>query len=152
MVMIKSNKIIREQKDSNLISFVRYRFVPYWPLFVLLTIIAVTGAFFYLRWAPSIYEAKADLLIKDEKKGSDDGKVMEALNIFSTKKIVEDEIEVLQSQTLMKQVVRNLRLYAPVSEIGRFKTVPAYNPSPIAVEAMGFDSLYKEHQKVFLDK
>ena len=39
--MIKSNKMIREQKDSNLISFIRFRFLPYWPLFGLLMIIAV---------------------------------------------------------------------------------------------------------------
>ena len=43
--MIKSNKMIREQKDSNLISFIRFRFVPYWPLFALLLFIAVAAAF-----------------------------------------------------------------------------------------------------------
>ena len=150
--MIKSNKMIREQRDSNLVSFIRFRFVPYWPLFGLLMLVAGLGAFAYIKLTPKTYEAKADLLIKDEKKGSDDGKMMESLNIFSTKKIVEDEIEVLQSQTLMKEVVRNLRLYAPVTTEDRFRTYPAYNSSPVLVEAMGFDSLYNQHEKVFLEK
>ncbi|HEV2478431.1 MAG TPA: polysaccharide biosynthesis tyrosine autokinase [Puia sp.] len=148
--MIKSNKMIREQKDSNLISFIRFRFVPYWPLFALLLTIAVGAAFVYIKWAPPIYQAKADLLIKDENKGSGDGRVLESLNVFSTKKIVEDEIEVLQSQTLVREVVRNLDLYAPVTSKGRFKTYPAYISSPVIVEALGFDSLYKDHNKVFL--
>jgi len=148
--MIKSNKMIREQKDSNLISFIRYRFVPYWPLFALLLSIATGAAFLYIKWAPPIYQAKADLLIKDENKGSGDGRVLESLNVFSTKKIVEDEIEVLQSQTLVREVVRNLDLYAPVTSQGRFKTYPAYISSPVIVEALGFDSLYKDHNKVFL--
>jgi tyrosine-protein kinase Etk/Wzc len=148
--MIKSNKMIREQKDSNLISFIRFRFVPYWPLFALLIVIAVAAAAVYIKWAPPIYQAKADLLIKDENKGSSDGKMLESLNIFSTKKIVEDEIEVLQSQTLMREVVRNLDLYAPITAKGRFKTYPAYTSSPVIVEALGFDSLYKDHNKVFL--
>jgi len=148
--MIKSNKMIREQKDSNLISFIRYRFVPYWPLFALLLSIAAGAAFLYIKWAPPIYQAKADLLIKDENKGSGDGRVLESLNVFSTKKIVEDEIEVLQSQTLVREVVRNLDLYAPVTSKGRFKTYPAYISSPVIVEALGFDSLYKDHNKVFL--
>jgi tyrosine-protein kinase Etk/Wzc len=148
--MIKSNKMIREQKDSNLISFIRFRFLPYWPLFGLLLVISLAGAVFYLKWADPVYQAKADLLIKDENKGSDDGKAMEALNIFSTKKIVEDEIEVLQSATLVREVVRNLGLYAPVTAKGRFKTYAAYSTSPVMVEAMGYDSLYKEHKKVFL--
>src|SRR5713226_9383526 len=114
VIMTKSNRTIRDEKDTNLISFIRFRFLPYWPLFALLMLISCTMAFFYLRWAPPAYEASADLLIKDEKKGSDDGKMLESLNIFTTKKIVEDEVEVLQSRTLMKEVVRNLRLYAPV--------------------------------------
>ena len=150
--MIKSNKMIREQKDSNLISFIRFRFLPYWPLFGLLVLFAVAGAFLYLRWATPTYEATADLLIKDANKGSGDGQMLASLNIFSTKKIVEDEIEVLQSQTLMREVVRNLGLYAPVWAEGRVKAHPAYCSSPIVIEAMGFDSLYKEHSKVFLGK
>ena len=148
--MIRSNKMIHEQKDSNLISFIRFRFVPYWPLFALLLVLAGAGAMVYLKWAPPIYQAKADLLIKDENKGADDSKMLNSLNIFSTKKIVEDEIEVLQSQTLMREVVRNLYLYAPITAKGRFKTYQAYVSSPVVVEAMGFDSLYKEHTKVFL--
>jgi capsular exopolysaccharide synthesis family protein len=147
-----SNRSIREEKDTNLISFIRFRFVPYWPLFGLLVVIAFTIAFAYLHWAPPAYETTADLLIKDEKKGSDDGKMLESLNIFTTKKIVEDEIEVLQSQTLMKEVVRNLHLYAPVFAQGRLKATPAYVTSPIQLEILGFDSLYKEHQKAYIDK
>jgi len=150
--MVKSNRVIREEKDTNLIHFIRFRFVPYWPLFGLLIAIACTAAFFYLEWAPPAYETTADLLIKDEKKGSDDGKMLESLNIFTTKKIVEDEIEVLQSQTLMKEVVRNLHLYAPVFEQGRLKAIPAYTSSPVIIDVVGYDSLYKEHQKVFLDR
>ncbi|HVS95569.1 MAG TPA: GNVR domain-containing protein, partial [Puia sp.] len=150
--MIKSNKTIREQKDNNLISFVRFRFLPYWPLFALLVIFAVAGAYLYLRWATPTYEARADLLIKDANKGSGDAQTLASLNIFSTKKIVEDEIEVLQSQTLMRQVVRNLDLYAPVWAEGRVKPHLAYSSSPVLVEAMGFDSLYKDHSKVFLGK
>ena len=111
---------------------------------------AVAGAFLYLRWATPTYEARADLLIKDANKGSGDAQMLASLNIFTTKKIVEDEIEVLQSQTLMREVVRNLDLYAPVWAEGRIKAHLAYSSSPIIVEAMGFDSLYKEHSKTFL--
>jgi tyrosine-protein kinase Etk/Wzc len=148
--MIKSNKTIREQKDSNLISFITFRFVPYWPLFAFLLVISVAGAIFYVKWTPPVYQARADLLIKDENKGADDSKMLNSLNIFTTKKIVEDEIEVLSSQTLMREVVRNLHLYTPVTAKGRFKTYSAYTSSPVIVDALGFDSLYKEHTKVYL--
>jgi len=55
--MVKSNRVIREEKDTNLIHFIRFRFVPYWPLFGLLTAIACTAAFFYLEWAQKRHES-----------------------------------------------------------------------------------------------
>src|ERR1700759_3266205 len=133
--MMKSNKTIREQKDSNLISFITFRFVPYWPLFALLLVIAAAGAIFYVKWTAPIYQAKANLLIKDENKGSDDSKMLESLNIFTTKKIIKDKIEALKSKTQMREVERNLSLYAPSTPKGRYKTSPAYMSSPVVVEA-----------------
>src|SRR5215468_2849000 len=120
--MAKSNRTIREEKDSNLLNFIRFRFLPYWPLFGFLLLVAAAGAYVYWKLSPPAYEASADLLIKDEKKGSDDSKIVESLNLLTTKKTVEDEMEVLQSQTIMKEVVRNLYLYAPIVEKGRFRT------------------------------
>lgn len=92
------------------------RYVSYWPWFVFLLLLAVGGAFLYLRYAIPQYESTARLLIKDEKKGVEDSKGLESLNLISTKKILENEMEVLQSRTLVKEVVKNLNLYAPVWE------------------------------------
>ena len=36
------------------------------------------------------------IIIKDEKKGNEDSKIMESLDIISSKKIVENEIEIIQ--------------------------------------------------------
>ncbi len=44
---------------------------------------------------------------------------MEAFDMFGAKKNVENEVEVLKSKTLMKEVVENLHLYAPVFVSGR---------------------------------
>src|ERR1700755_2865505 len=92
------------------------RYVSYWPWFVFLLLLAIGGAFLYLRYAIPQYESTARLLIKDEKKGVEDSKGLESLNLISTKKILENEMEVLQSRTLLKEVVQNLNLYAPVYE------------------------------------
>lgn len=148
--MAKSNRTIREEKDSNLLNFIRFRFFPYWPLFGFLLVVAAAGAYVYWKLSPPAYEASADLLIKDEKKGSDDSKIVESLNLLTTKKTVEDEMEVLQSQTLMKEVVRNLYLYAPIVEKGRFRTAAAYVSSPVAIEMAGFDTVYKGREKALI--
>ncbi len=139
-------------EESNLFEFFKFRYYPYWPLFVLIALFFIGAAIGYIRYATPLYESTSDILIKDEKKGTDDTKMLESLNIFTTKKIVEDEIQVLQSLTLAKEVVKSLHLYAPVFEEGTIRTVSAYTISPVTVEIDNFDSLFNEPSKIFIDK
>lgn len=141
------NRKISEDKDSNFSSSFIFRYLPYWPLFLLLVLVAVSGAWFYLKFTVPAYETNARILIKDEKKGSEDSKTLESLDLISPKKIIDNEMEVIQSKTLLNEVVKNLNLYAPVSEEQRFKNVSAYISSPVIVVA---DSInFKEAAKVY---
>jgi len=149
------------------------RYASYWPWFVFLLLLAVGGAFLYMRVAIPKYESTARLLIKDEKKGVEDSKGLESLNLISTKKILENEIEVLSSRTLVKDVVDHLQLYAPVYEERKINSwlesnkwisdnpvtgwmsrkgvspggLPAYTTSPVIVKVQSPDSL-REVKKV----
>ena len=124
-----------EIEDDNILNQVIFRFVPYWPLFILLMVLGGAGGFIYLRYAIPVYETSATVLIKDEKKGLDDSKIMESLNIFSSNNIVENEMEVLQSRSLMNGVVDKLHLYAPVFSEGHVRSVSAYTSSPIIIDS-----------------
>jgi len=128
-------------EDDNIVNQIIFRFVPYWPLFIVLMMLAGLGGLIYLRYSLPVYETTASVLIKDEKKGLDDSKIMESLNIFSPNNIVENEIEVLQSRGLMNGVVNALHLYAPVFSEGHVRSVTAYTSSPIVVEAFNPDAL-----------
>ncbi len=64
-------------------------------------------AYVYARPQGFEYEASASILIKDEKKGVDDSKVVEQFNIFGSKKIVENEIEMIRSRTLLEMLLKN---------------------------------------------
>lgn len=125
----------KEQKEGNLITYFSYRYIPYWPLFVVLVIVSGIAAWGYLRYATPMYKATATILVKDDKKGVNESGVEEALNIFSSKKIVENEIEVMHSRKLMNDVVLELNLYAPVYEKGKIKNISAYNSSPVSIIA-----------------
>lgn len=118
-----------------------YKFLPYWPFFVLLLVISMAVAWAYLRYKIPIYQTTATLLIKDDKKGGTVNNPLEAFDLFGSQKNVENEIEVLQSKTLMQEVVKNLHLYAPVFIEGRILNQSAYLSSPIVVEAQEPDSL-----------
>ncbi len=130
-----------ENLEPNALGQIWFKYSPYWLLFLILMVLAVGGAWWYLRNRVPLYQSKAAILIKDEKKGSDDAKIIESMNQLSTKKIIENETEVLHSRSLMNEVVRALRLYAPIYEKVDGKTVSAYVSSPVVIEAKNMDSL-----------
>lgn len=122
------------ERKKNVIEEFMYQYFPYWPLFVILIFASIAAGFLYMRYATPEYEINATILIKDEKKGADDSKLLEALNIYSSTKIVENEIEVIQSKELLKEVVNNLSLFAQVYEDGPVVSRSAYTTSPVIVE------------------
>ena len=140
--MQKNNHKVAEERKENLSQLVVSKFLPYWPLLVLFAAIFLIGAYFYLRYyTNSIYEAKATLIIKDEKKGNEDSKLTESLDLISSKKIVENEIEIIQSRKLMENVVKSCHLYATFFEKGQVKSLSGYISSPIRIIAQDPDSL-----------
>ncbi len=132
-----------EQEEENLVNQLLFKFFPYWPLFLILMIIAAGGAWYYLKNTAPKYEASATLILKDEKKGADDSKILEQLNLINTKKIIENELVVLKSVSLMDYVVRDLKLYAPVYENEKKPNNSAYLSSPVLIEAAYPDSIEK---------
>lgn len=129
------------QTNENVISNLWAKYFPYWPIFILLVMLAIGGAWFYQRIKLPVYQSTATLLIKDERKGIEDSKMMESLNMLSSKKIIENETEVIKSRALMSQVVQELQLYAPIFEKSRFKDLSAYSTSPVKIEVQNTDSI-----------
>lgn len=156
----KNKKVIVKQEESLFIQlFSRYIF--YWPLFLVLILIFGVSSFVYFRYATPLYEANATLIIKDEKKGTENSKGVDELNMINSKKIIENEIEVLQSRSIMENVVKNLHLYAPISQEGKIRTLSAYTLSPVSIivdkpdeiaEAKNIKFKYeKETEKIFIE-
>lgn len=121
-------------EEENLLHNAVAKYLPYWPWFIFAMLLAIIFAWMFLKVSTPRYEATATLIIKDEKKGNEESKLMESLNQISSKKIVENEIEVLQSRQLMQRVADKLNLYTPVSEAGFFQNQPAFFSSPITVK------------------
>ncbi len=125
-----------------------FKYLPYWPIFVAFLIISLFAAWFYLRMTPKKYEITASILIKDDKKGTSDGQTIDQLESINRKKVVENEIEIFRSRTLMYEVVKNLRLYAPLFEENEFIPNSAYTTSPVVVELEKLDNVAKPIDKV----
>lgn len=117
------------------------KFLPYWPLLLLFTVLSVTGAYVYLRYATPVYAAFASIMIKDDRRGSDDSQTLQSASFFESKKNIDNEIRVLQSRILMESVVKRLALYAPMIQKGKVKNGDAYEISPVTVEVESPDAL-----------
>jgi tyrosine-protein kinase Etk/Wzc len=125
------------------------RYIAYWPMFLILFILSLAGGWFYLRYTIPLYQASAKILIKDEKKGSEDSKTMESFNTLSSKKIIENEMEVIQSSSLINDVVKKLYLYAPVFDEGKIRPMPAYTYSPVKIEVQNLNNIDKSGKIYF---
>ncbi|ADB36789.1 GumC family protein [Spirosoma linguale] len=107
------------------------RYVRYWYWFVLSVGTLLIVAFFYLLYQQPIYKSTASLLVKDEKKGLDSESMLKELEIFAPKKVVENEIEVLKSYTLMARVVQQLHLDVVYYRETPFGKRELFNQSPV---------------------
>ena len=149
--MQKNKYIVSEENEETFTQRVVSKYLPYWPLILFSLLVAIGIAYTYLKFATPIYEANATLIIVDEKKGNEESKMMESLDQISSKKIVENEIEVLQSRRLMTDVIKRLGLYAPISEDKGFKTVSAYYSCPVSILSPYPDSLMHPEKQIKLN-
>lgn len=138
---MKEQSIPELAKEDSLFVKTTAKYIPYWPLFLLFLVLGAGLVYSYFRYAVPQYEANASLIIKDEKKGSDDAKFMESLNIINTKKIIENEIDIIQSRPILKKVVTSLRLYSPIYYTNGISPVSAYDEFPLTVEVRNPDSI-----------
>lgn len=141
---MKQQKNFSESNHPEDISLgeVLYKYIRHWPLFLLLVVTSLAVAWLFMRYTPRIYQTKASILIKDAQNNSSND-VLDAFNMFSSKKTVENEVEILQSNTLLKEVVLELGLYAPVMADGRIMSQSAYVISPVMIEARNPETLKK---------
>ncbi|MBC3787708.1 GumC family protein [Spirosoma utsteinense] len=119
-----------DSSESN----VRTHLAPYvrnWPWYVLTIGLALAGAYVYLLYKQPIYRIQASLLLQDEKKGNAQASPLKELDVYNPKKVVENELEVLRSNTLMERVVADLHLENKYFHSTSFGKREIYNESPV---------------------
>ncbi|MBO0932085.1 GumC family protein [Fibrella aquatilis] len=140
----QSYQIVEAESPS--VRPVLMRYLRQWPWFVLSVALGLAGAYVYLLYKQPTYRSQASLLIMDEKKGSDQGSMLRELQVTSPKKVVENEIEILKSQTLMTRVVDKLHLdkqYFVQTKYGKREVYGPESPVNIVVEK-GTPALYEK--------
>ncbi len=125
-----------EEQSFDLNDYIR-RYLRYWYLFPIFIVLTLTAAFFYLKITQPIYSTKTTLLIKDEKKGlgGSQGDILSELSTqFGGNKLVENELEIIKSQNLMEQVIKNLNLDVAYSAKEDLRTINLYKATPVTIK------------------
>ena len=142
--------LFQEKSEQKFFIQIIQTYLPFWPLFVLTIGISMSVSYIYLRSQIPIYVANAKVLLKDPNKGGGDSKVLDALNIFSEKKIVDNEILVLKSSSILQVVVKDLNLYASVYNKGKVKLEELYGEnSPVSFITTSPDSILNFNKFIF---
>ena len=143
-------QFFKERTETNLLKQILQRYLPFWPLFIITVSIGLAISWVYLRSQTKIYMASSKVLLKDPQKNGGDSKVLDAQNIFSEKKIVENEIIVLRSSSILEEVARALDLYASVYNEGNVRTEELYKAnSPVWFLATDKDSIFSGGKHYF---
>ncbi len=127
----ENNNIEEELSIVDLL--VRYLF--HWRLFLVSIVVCILAAFAYLRYATPEYKVSSKVVIKDEKKGQVgmDVTAFQDLGIMSANENLENELEVLRSRSLLREVMDTLDLQVTYFMEGRLKKTEIYKQTPVLV-------------------
>lgn len=138
MIDERKDKLGEQSEEQVNIQELLFRYLIHWPWFVVSIIICIACAWGYLRLTTPIYNISATVLIKDEKKGggasmSSDLEKMGLEGFVSSSNNVDNEIEVLRSKSLAREVVNNLGLFVTYMDEDEFPSKELYHTSPVLV-------------------
>ncbi len=106
-----------------------------WYLFLIIFLITIIVAFFYLETTPNTYQSNALLLIKDDKSSGEvvEEAIFSDLGLFGSRGNIANEILSIGSSPLLRKVVTNLNLQYECFEKERFRTNLLYDNPPIMI-------------------
>ena len=127
---------LEEKEEKTDFKAVLFKYTIHWPWFVACILLCMAGAWLYLRYTPPVYNISASVIIKDNDKNSKASSGMadlEDLGFYSSINNFDNEVEILQSRTLIKKVVEELDLYISYAAKSSFHDIELYKSSPVKV-------------------
>lgn len=131
---VNSSPRINAQHNKDIINLreLLFKYLRNWYWFALSVILAFLVATIYLKKTEIKYQVKTTLLLRNEDQAGalPQLTMMENFGLSGANKEVEDEIQVLSSQKLLKEVIDTLKIHAKYFEKDKLKYVEKYNDVP----------------------
>jgi len=127
------------EQDAEKINYqeLLFKYIIHWPWFVASILVCLIGAWCYLHFQTPVYRVSASIMIKDDKKGGGSNTAdLESLGLggmITSTQNIDNEIEVLRSKTILKEVVNDLELYIVYYDGDEFPKKELYKNSPVII-------------------
>lgn len=129
----------KKEEKINIYALI-FKYLIYWPWFVASIILFLALGYLYIRKSTPVYQVNASVLIKEDNSrgGFSNAKnplgSLSGMGLISVSNNFDNEIEILNSRTLMKKVVINQNLYINYYEPRLFSfTRELYKTAPLNV-------------------
>jgi len=151
---IQNNPFFAEEESNIDLKQELLRYLRYWPWFLASLLFFSFACYFYLRYAPKIYQTSAKIKILDEGKGLE---LPTSAFIFKRSNInLENETEIISSYRILEKVATELNLTSSFYEVGNVQTtqnasLPFYYKQLIPSESIekGYSYEIKTTEKGF---
>ena len=108
-----------------------------WHWFVLSLLLCVGGGVAYLKLKEPVYKVSARMLIKGDEKDGNNSQVlsqMEDFGFLTNSNGIENEMEILKSRVLFRDVVKDLKLYTEYRRVEPILKPIIYGKQPVNVD------------------
>ncbi|MBQ9284929.1 MAG: polysaccharide biosynthesis tyrosine autokinase [Bacteroidaceae bacterium] len=150
---LQHNNEIHEAEDMLSLRDIVDIFTSHWKWFVASVLLCLALGRVYLAMQPRIYKRSAVMLVKDDGTSGSRGRggtdALMQLNGVMMGSSVKNEVYIIQSHQIMKEVVRQLHLDVTYSYKQRLRWLNLYDVKPFTVQ---FDSVETEHPFRFTAK
>ena len=134
------NYIVQDEQKNSFLNFANLWsvIVLNWQWFLLSLLLCVLSGWLYLRYTLPTYQMSAQILIKDDNSRQSNTAQMQSdqedFGFLSNSTGIENEIEVLRSRLLIREVVRDLKLYTEYRSVGQIIDLLVYRDQPVSVD------------------
>ena len=143
-----------ESKDTINLRNELGKYLIHWKWFFIGSILSLTGAYMYLRYATPQYTAATSIMIKDNQQSGISAELaaFEDLGIIGggSANNPDNEIEILKSRKIIGNVVDTLNLCISYLKAGRIKVTEVYKEAPLFLQFIKRDANFIEKDTVFV--
>ena len=123
-------------------------YLKYWKLYIVAGFVFLTLAFLKIRYSTESYNIKATIKIANNNRDQgilEEVRQVNQYGLFNEESNqINDEIEILKSRALLKNIVEDLNLNIQIFQQGKIMASEVYKNPPIIINFLSNDSIIKK--------